>query len=206
MFIAVRHGLCASVMIDKGQGAEFITVRLGFVTVFVRHWMTLVYDPQEKNSINTISSFYENITVQTERAILAGDSVFLVGDFNAKLGRGIIPNDRYDMSDNGQYLYKMITNYDLTVLNALDTCSGTFTRIKNKDPDEQSVIDYAITSNDLVPFLKSMAIYESRKITPWRKLKHGKCFTDHNTFLMKLEIPQYTQHKKVGPRETLMTH
>ena len=25
MFIAVRHGLCTFVMIDKGQGAEFIT-------------------------------------------------------------------------------------------------------------------------------------------------------------------------------------
>ena len=122
MFIAVRHGLCTSVMIDKGQGAEFITVRLGFGAVFVR--MILVYGPQEKENINTVSSFYENITVQTERAVLAGDSVFLVGDFNAKLGRGIIPNDRYDMSDNGQYLYKMITDYNLTVLNALDTCSG----------------------------------------------------------------------------------
>ena len=85
MFIAVRHGLCTSVMIDKGQGAEFITVRLGFGAVFVR--MILVYGPQEKENINTVSSFYENIIVQTERAVLAGDSVFLVGDFNAKLGR-----------------------------------------------------------------------------------------------------------------------
>ena len=97
------------------------------------------------------------------------------------------------MSDNGQYLYKLTTNYNLTVLNALDTCSGTFMRVKNKNPDEKSVIDYAVTSNDLVPFLKSMTIDESKKITPWRKLKHGKCFTDHNAFLMKLEIPQYAQ-------------
>ena len=96
----------------------------------------------------------------------------------------------------------MITDYNLTVLNALDTCSGTFTRIKNKNPDEKSVIDYAVTSNDLVPFLKSMTIDESKEITPWRKLKHGKCFTDHNAFLMKLEFPQYAQLKKVGSRET----
>ena len=119
MFIAVKHGLCTSVMVDKGEEAEFITVRLGFGAVFVR--IILVYGPQEKDNINNISSFYENITVQTERAVLAGDSVFPVGDFNAKLGRGIISNNRHDMSDNGQYLYKMITDYDLTVLNALDT-------------------------------------------------------------------------------------
>ena len=140
--------------------------------------------------------------MQTERAVLAGDSVFPVGNFNTKLGRGIIPNDRYDMSDNGQYLHKMITDSNLTVLNAVDTCSGTFTRIKNKNPDEKSVIDYTITSNDLVPFLKSIAIDESKKITPWRNLKHGKCSTDHNAFLMKLKIPQYAQHKKLGSKET----
>ena len=44
------------------------------------------------------------------------------------------------MSDNGQSLYKMITDYNLTVLNALNTYSGTFTIIKNKNPDEKSVI------------------------------------------------------------------
>ena len=47
-----------------------------------------------------------------------------------------------------------------------------------------------------------MVIDQSKKITLWRKLKHGKCFTDHNAFLMKVEIPQYPQHKKVGSRET----
>ena len=102
---------------------------------------------------------------------LSNGSTFLghlvVGDFNAKLGRGIIiSKDRYDMSDNGQSLYKQITDYNLTVLNALDTCSGTFTGVKNKNPDEKSVNHYTITSNDLVPCLKSMAMDESKKITP----------------------------------------
>ena len=81
-------------MVDKGEQAEFITVRLGFGAVPVR--IILVYGPQEKDNMNTVSNFFENITVQTERATLAGDSVFLVGDFNAKLGRGIIPKDMYD--------------------------------------------------------------------------------------------------------------
>ena len=47
-----------------------------------------------------------------------------------------------------------------------------------------------------------MTIDESKEITPWTKLKHGKCFTDYNAFLMKLEIPQYAKLKKVGSRET----
>ena len=96
----------------------------------------------------------------------------------------------------------MITDYNLIVLNALDTCSGTISRIKNKNPDDKSVVDYVITSNDLVPFLKSMAVDEPKKITPCSELKHGKCFTDHNAFLMKLDIPQYAQRKKIGSWET----
>ena len=62
---------------------SLLQLRLGFGAVFVR--IILVYGPQEKDNTNTISSFYENITVQTERAVLAGDSVILVGDFNATL-------------------------------------------------------------------------------------------------------------------------
>ena len=96
--------------------------RLGFGAVFVR--IILVYGPHEKDNINTISSFYEHITVQTERAVLTGDSVFLVRDFNAKLGRGTIPKQRYDMSYSGQSLYIRITYYNLTVLTDLGTCSG----------------------------------------------------------------------------------
>ena len=56
MFIAVRHHL--HICYDRQRsGAEFITVRLGFGAVFVR--MILVYGPQEKENINTVSSFYE---------------------------------------------------------------------------------------------------------------------------------------------------
>ena len=106
------------------------------------------------------------------------------------------------MSQEPDPRIKVFTDYNLTVLNASDICSGTFTRIKNKNSDEKSVIYYAVTSNDLVQFLKSMSIDESKEITPWRKLKHGRCFTDHNAFLMKLEIPQYAQLIKVGSRET----
>ena len=181
-------------MTDKGQGAEFITARLGFGAVFVR--MILVYGLQDKDNINTISSFYENITVQTERAVLVGDSVFLAGDFNAKLGRGIIPNDRYDMNHNGQSLYKVITNYNLTVLNALDIYSGTFARIKNKNPDKKSVMYYTITSNDLVPFLKSMAIDESKKITACRELDMESVLLAIMHFLWNLISPSMLNIRK----------
>ena len=71
-------------MVDKGKEAEFITVRLRFDDKHIR--LILVYGPQENDSVNKIADFYDSISVQVERASLAGDSVFLVGDLNAKLG------------------------------------------------------------------------------------------------------------------------
>ena len=74
-------------MVDKGEEAEFITVPLRFDDKHIR--LLLVYGPQENDSVSKIRDFYDSISVQVERVNLAGDSVFLVGDFNATLGTEI---------------------------------------------------------------------------------------------------------------------
>ena len=56
--------------------------------------------------------------MQTTRACLAGDPVFLAGDFNAKLGRQFISSDIHDISSNGNRLSKLINEFSLEVLNA----------------------------------------------------------------------------------------
>ena len=87
-------------MVDKGEEAEFITtVCLRFDEKHIR--LVLVYGPQENDSVDKIRDFYDSISAQVERANLAGDSVFLVGDFNAKLGIEIIQGEIHQMSNNG---------------------------------------------------------------------------------------------------------
>ena len=85
ILVAIKYGLCSSFMVDKGEEAEFITVRLRFDAKHIK--LVLVHGPQENDSVNKITDFYDSISVQAERANLAGESVFLVGDFNAKLGK-----------------------------------------------------------------------------------------------------------------------
>ena len=99
--------------------------------------LVLVYGPQENDSVNKIADFYDSISVQVERANLAGDSVFLVGDFHAKLGTEFIRGEIHQMSNNGARLNDIMEKY-------------TFTWVKNKIPVEKSVLDYVITSQDLV--------------------------------------------------------
>ena len=57
-------------MVDKDEEAEFITIRLMFDDKHIR--LVLVYGPRENDSVNTITDFYDSITVQVERANLAG--------------------------------------------------------------------------------------------------------------------------------------
>ena len=95
ILVAIKYGLCSSIMVDKGDEAEFITVRFRFDDQHIR--LVPVHGPQENESVNKIRGFYDSISVQVERANLAGDSVFLVGDFNAKLCAEIIRGEIHQM-------------------------------------------------------------------------------------------------------------
>ena len=77
------------------------------------------------------------------------------------------------MSNNGARLNGIIKKYKLAVPNALEICSGTFTWVKNKIPVEMSVLDYVITSQDLVSSVNALKIDEAKEYTPWRSLKYS---------------------------------
>ena len=118
VLIAVKHGLCSSVLVDEGNNADFFTVKLLLADNNVR--LILVYGPQEDASEVEKSMFYDRVTYQIERAKLVGESVILIEDFNAKLEKDLIKNDIHDMSKNGKLLYQLYTNAELELLNSGD--------------------------------------------------------------------------------------
>ena len=170
--IAVKHGLCSSVLVDEGDNADFLTVKLLLPDNNGR--LILVYGPQEDASEVEKSMFYDRVTCQIERAKLVGESVILIGDFNAKLGKDLIKNDIHDMSKNGKLLYQLYTNAELELLNSGDKCKGVFTRINNQNCFEKSVLDYAFCSPSLISYIESLNIGEMKCETPSRILKRGK--------------------------------
>ena len=86
---------------------------------------------------------------------------------------------------------------NLTVLNAPEICSGTFTWVKNKIPVEKSVLDYVVTSQDLVSSVNSLKIDEAKEFTLWRSLKCGKRYSDHNAVIVHMSV---NKHSKKGQR------
>ena len=129
--IALKHGLCSSVLVDEGNNADFLTIKLLLPDHNVR--LILVYGPQEDACEVEKSMFYNRVTYQIERAKLVGESVILIGDLNAKLGKDLIKNDIHDMNKNGKLLCQLYTNAELELLNSGDKCKGVFTRINNKN-------------------------------------------------------------------------
>ena len=184
--VAVKHGLCSSLVIDYGENAEFITVRLCFGLESIR--LILAYGPQEGDAKDEIEDSYENFQIQIDRSVLKGDSVLIVGDLNAKLGKTVIKNhDIHDMSANGKLLYDIINKYNLCVVNALRLCKGVFTRVNNKNSAEKSVLDYVIVSSNLSDNIQSLTIDEGKLSAPWRNLQRGKRLTDHNAIIFELQ-------------------
>ena len=88
--IAENHGLCSSVLVDEGDNADFLTVKL-LLPDNVR--LILVYGLQEDTSEVEKSMFYDRVMYQIERAKLVRESVILTGDYNAKLGKDLIKNE-----------------------------------------------------------------------------------------------------------------
>ena len=151
--------------------------------------MICIYSPQKNDSVDQLDGFYEAISSQITRGCLAGDFAFLVGDFNAKLGRQFISGDIHDISGNGKRLLNIVKEFNLDVLNSSQKCTGIFTRVINKNPDEKSVFDYVIVSGQLEKYVNYMRIDQQKLFTPWRTLKQGKRFSDHNAILVDMSLP-----------------
>ena len=134
--------------------------------------------------------------MQVEAAFLNGDSIILLGDFNAKLGFDVINHDMNPMSKNGEKLFNLFCKYNLTLLNTLDFCEGTHTRIhRYKSRIEKSILDYVFVSSDLKKNVISMCIDEQKQFTPWRNLKSGKRFPDHCAIKFQLDSKVFVKEK-----------
>ena len=154
--------------------------------------LILAYGPQEYDLKEVIDEYYQNVMIQINGALGLGDSVCLTGDLNAKLGNEIIFSNIHEISPNGKILRHLVCKYNLSVINATDLCQRTFTRVNNKNTSERSVLDYVIVSEKLLHNVHSVHIDEDKLFTPWRILKKGKKFSDHNAIILNLKITPHS--------------
>ena len=160
------------------------------------HWLLLnngqtrmrlgaIYMPQEsKTSLTTLKEIYREIEDQINIAKEKQECLLMLGDLNCKVGN-LIPNNSETITKGGRLLIKLITKYDLKIVNSDRICDGLWTR---KEGTSKSIIDYAIIFKKDMHLVKAMKIDSEQDITPYYKSQdtRERIFTDH--FMIKLVL------------------
>ena len=107
------------------------------------------------------------------------------------------------MSQSGGQLYRLTLKYNLCLLDFSNICHGLFTFARDSNgKKELSVTGYIFVSPDLNQCFKLLMIDEQWHITPWRKLKTQKRYSDHNATKFQLDLGfkklnKFSKRKKV---------
>ena len=178
-----------------GKMLNFITIKAALGAKQILSFWPMDHK-REAQCKTLMTSSLKLVYRSTEQFCQVINSVMLVSDFNAKLGKGLIKGDVHDISANGKKFQSVLQFFDMVDVNSLSQCNGVFTRVNNNNPDEKSVLDYVCITKDISDLSLSMYVDETKMYTPWRKLKRGKKYTDHNAILLTRKLD--TVLHKVG--------
>ena len=115
-------------------------------------------------------------------------------------GPGLIPGDPNLQNNNGKMFAEFMNrNSNLTLVNSQQVCEGLISRIrKTKNKTEQSILDFFIVCEKVMPFVTKMIIDEAREhvLTNFNPIRTGgrAIESDHNTEILKLNL-QYERRK-----------
>ena len=120
------------------------------------------YGKQETDAADITQDDYITLQDQISSYLSQNYHIILLGDFNAKIGADDIgiPGGDPTITRNGIMLRNLIQNTGLVILNSTPICEGLFTRINTQNPDERSIIDFALASPSMVPSVSKMVIDE----------------------------------------------
>ena len=152
---------------------------------------TSAYVPQEKDSVDKKMRFWDYLDEDAKRAENEGKGFILQGDLNAWLGKNHIEKDHRKQNENGKLMADFLERNDLTVVNSLSLCTGTFTRIrKRKDMQEKSIIDFFVVCKRILPHITSMHIDEDKKeiLTNYSQVHKGKRAVDCDHVPLEINI------------------
>ena len=137
--------------------------------------------------------FFLALEEEVVKAELAGKSIIIELDANAKLGPDFIPGDKHQQSENGRLLADIIERHGLIIGNSLKKCTGLVTRKRvTIDTTEESTIDFIIISEDLVNDVQEIIVDEARNHVLTKIGKNKKVVkvveSDHNPIISKFGI------------------
>ena len=172
--LGVHNAFCPVLVTEYSKYFELLVVEIAVNKMKIRH--VSGYGPQENWPDNKKTPFFEALEAEVSRAELEGRSVIICMDANSKLGSEFIPRDPHGQSQNGKILAGILDRHALIVLNGLkEKCDWLITRQRSTENGlELSVIDFVITSSDLVKHVVSVTIDEKREHVLAKLIKDKK--------------------------------
>ena len=186
--IAVRKEL-KYVAVEVKRSTEYLEslwVLVNNTKVKIR--IGVVYFPQERDQ--NLKEIYNIIKEQVRKAGANDESVFIVGDFNCRVG-GKIKNNEGKASKSGEKMLKMIEKEGLVLVNSMENCKGTWTREEN---GSRSILDYVLVDEELGSYIKEVEIHDKNKdISPFHLKREPSnkirmIYSDHNPIVVKSDL------------------
>ena len=123
---------------------EMLWIKLGNGKVKAR--IGIVYMPQENEvKVDDLKNIYKKIEEEIEKARMNKEKLFLMGDFNCKIGTESQGNT-LEISKGGRILLAMCKKQELSIVNKDVCCDGKWTRIDKNG--QKSILEYMITTKE----------------------------------------------------------
>ena len=157
------------------------------------------YGPQEGEIKEKKELFWEYLDNEVIEAKNAGSGLIIQMDGNLWAGSEIIKNDPRPQNSNGRLFKQFLDrNPNLTVVNNLNLCEGLITRARVCNGKlEESVLDFFIVCNLVLPFVKKMVVDEEKRhvLTNYEHVRHGGKAndSDHATEYLDLNVKIVTE-------------
>ena len=196
--LALKH--LQPVLIREGDDdAEAISVMIETNTLKVR---CVVGYTQEKYNINQKEKFWNFLSKEVIGAEQEGQGLLIQMDSNAHAGSSMLPHDMIPQNNNGKLLLAFVAQHpSISVVNAMDLCEGTVTRIRETVKTvERSTIDFFLVNTILKPFITKMTIDTQKEfgLTNYAQMKTNKKAIQSDHCPMKLEMD--IQYSNIKPK------
>ena len=125
---------------------NILTVKIQYPDITVR--VILVHAPQETEKLEERSDFFNEFAEQVERGTTSGDTMIVVGDFNARIQD---TEEMHHTSSNGKLMKDVIDEYKLKIVNFHERAYGKWTRVQpmKNGNIKKSMLDYFLLEEDM---------------------------------------------------------
>ena len=163
-----------------------------------------VYFPQENEQ--NLTEIYKVLKQQIKEAGENEELVFIVGDFNCKVG-GEIKGNTNKASKGGKKLLKFLEKEGMALVNSKEICKGTWTRAEGKS---RSILDYVVVDKELGDYIKEMVVHDTSKdLSPFHLKKKRKeirmVYSDHNPIIVKTDLIMMQKETMEKRRKAVLT-